>query len=297
MSDQALPAVADALHARPRDLEPDEVWEPRASRAGVGIAEPASLPPPAGGADPREVARLVEHYRDTGDRRYRNRVVEHHLHLAEYFVRRFANRGVPLEDLRQVALLSIVRAVDRFDPGLEVTFATFAGRTVEGELKRYFRDRTWSVRPPRRTQELHLELRSARERLAQRLGRVPTVKELAVELEVGQDHVIEAMEASAAHRAASLDAPAPSPGDGSEPDTASQQLAEIERGYLSVDARIVVQDLLDRLPPRERTVIELRFFEGLSQPEIAERIGVSQSYLSRIIRRTLVDLRARMGEV
>ena len=132
---------------------------------------------------------LFREYRRTGDRRVRNRLVEEHLTVPDYYVRRYSGRGVPHDDLRQVALLTMLRSIDRFDPDLGIEFGTFASRTIEGELKRYFRDRTWAVRPPRRAQELHLELRRAEEELTQRLGRSPTVAELADELEQHLDVV------------------------------------------------------------------------------------------------------------
>ncbi|MGZ4786518.1 MAG: sigma-70 family RNA polymerase sigma factor [Acidimicrobiales bacterium] len=233
-------------------------------------------------------------YRRTGDRRLRNELVEQHRGSADYFVKRYARRGVPDDDLRQVALLAIVHAVDRFDPDMGVAFSTFASRTIEGEIKRYFRDRTWSVRPPRRAQELHLQLRRADEELTQRLGRAPTMAELAREVDASEDHVIEALEAGVARQATSTDQPM-----GGDPDAAAlgdRILGVGDAGFDDVDQQIVVRQLLDTLPDREREVIRLRFFENLTQPEIAERMGVSQSYLSRIIRRTLVDLRGELSD-
>ena len=233
-------------------------------------------------------------YRRTGDRRLRNALVEENRGVADYFVKRYARRGVADDDLRQVALLAIVHAVERFDPDVGVAFSTFASRTIEGEIKRYFRDRTWSVRPPRRAQELHLALRRADEELTHRLGRSPTMAELAVEVDASEDHVIEALEAGVAHQATSIDQPS-----SNDPDSGAigdRLLGTGERGYVDVDQQIIVQELLASLPDREREVIRLRFFENLTQPEIAERMGMSQSYLSRIIRRTLVDLRAGLSD-
>jgi len=237
-----------------------------------------------------EVAELFREYRRTGDRRVRNRIVEEHLSVPDYYVRRYSGRGVPRDDLRQVALLTMLRSIDRFDPDLGIEFSTFASRTIEGELKRYFRDRTWAVKPPRRAQELHLELRRAEEDLTQRLGRSPTVAELADELDESVDHVLEAMEAGVAHRASSLDQPARDDGEDQAP-RAARLVAAPDPGYGRVDQRLLVVDLVEQLPDREREIIALRFFEGMSQPEIAERIGVSQSYLSRLLRKTLLHLR------
>ncbi|HEY6533682.1 MAG TPA: SigB/SigF/SigG family RNA polymerase sigma factor [Acidimicrobiales bacterium] len=233
-------------------------------------------------------------YRRTGDRALRNRLVEHNRHLADYFVKRYSRRGVPTDDLRQLSLMAILHAVERFDPEVGVAFSTFASRTIDGELKRYFRDRTWSVRPPRRAQELHLELRRADEELTHELGRSPTVPEMARALGVSEDHVLEALEAGVAHQATSLDQPSPGDEDGAP--RSDRLLASTDSGYVQVDHQLMVRELIAELPERERTIIYLRFFENLTQPEIAERVGVSQSYLSRVLRRTLLDLKARLGE-
>jgi len=241
-------------------------------------------------------ADLFEEYRRTGDRRIRNELVELHRDVAEYYVMRFARRGVSVEDLRQVALLTILRAVDRFDPVHGVEFSTFASRTIEGELKRYFRDRTWTVRPPRRAQELHLSLRRAEDDLAQKLGRSPTVAELATELDESVDHVLEAMEAGVAHQGTSLDQPSPGSDERDGAVLADRVLSTADPGFGHVDRRLVIGELLETLDERDRLVIELRFFQNCTQEEIAARIGVSQSYLSRILRRVLLDLRERLGE-
>lgn len=234
-------------------------------------------------------------YQRTGSRALRNELVEAHIEVADYATARFRGRGVPPDDLRQVALLSIVRAVDRYDPEMGVEFKTFASRTIEGELKRYFRDKTWTVRPPRRAQELHLELRRLDEDLTQRLGRAPTVEELAREAGESMDHVLEALEAGGAHGSTSLDQPVSSDDTGSAP--SERILGRNERGYADIDDREVVEQIIATLPEREQEVIRLRYFENLTQPEIAERIGVSQSYLSRILRRTLLEMRAHVDEL
>jgi RNA polymerase sigma-B factor len=240
----------------------------------------------------------IEKFREfqrTQSRQLRNELVEQHRDIADFYVKRYGGRGVPSDDLQQVALLTILRAVERFDPELGIEFSTFASRTIEGELKRYFRDRTWSVKPPRRMQELHLEIRRTEEELVQRLGRSPTVQELATELDETVDHIYEAMEAGVAHNAASLDQPDRSDDTNSSP-SSDRVLAQSETGFGHVDSRIIIDRLLEDLPERERQVIQMRFYENMTQPEIAEKIGVSQSYLSRILRRTLLDLRERLEE-
>ena len=240
-------------------------------------------------------AELFRQYQGSGDRHYRNEIVELHRDVAEYYIKRYSRRGVPADDLRQVALLTIVRAVDRFDLEQGVEFSTFASRTIEGELKRYFRDKTWTVRPPRRAQELHLSLRRAEEELAQKMGRSPRVEELAAELGETVDHVLEAMEAGVAHQGASLDQPA----GGNDADgvaLADRVLAHHDDGFAHVDRQLIVHEVLETLDERDRRIIELRFFENRTQEEIADEIGVSQSYLSRILRRVLLELRTKLDD-
>jgi len=234
-------------------------------------------------------------YRETGDRRVRNRLVERHRQVAEPHVRRYRGRGVEEDDLRQMALLAVLKAVERFDPERGVAFSTFASRTIDGELKRHFRDRAWTVRPPRSIQELHLDVRRAEEEMAQELGRSPRVNELADHLDVTEEDVLEAMEASTAYKAASLDAP--NDPDDEDAGSRSRHLGAPDVGFQHKEDAMIVRQLLEGLPDRERTILEMRFFERLTQPEIAERVGVSQSYLSRLLRRVLADLREREREL
>lgn len=237
---------------------------------------------------------LCRQYQATGDRRLRNQVVERHMDVADFYVRRFTKQGVAADDLRQTALLAMIRAVDRFDPDREVEFTTFASRTIEGELKRYFRDRTWAVRPPRRAQELHLKLRRADESLTQDLGRSPTVEELAEAVDADVDAVLEAIEAGQAYRADSVDHGTRSDDDRLDPRTIAA--TSVDGGYGRIVEHAALADLIRRLPEREREILGMRFFQDMSQPEIAERVGVSQSYLSRVLRRTLDDLRQMAEE-
>jgi RNA polymerase sigma-B factor len=228
---------------------------------------------------------LFAAYRRTGDRDLRNQIVERYRGLVEFTVRRFPDHGAERDDLRQVAFLGMVGAADRFDPDRGIQFSTFASRSMEGEIKRYLRDKTWSVRPPRRSQELHLELRRAEDELVQRLGREPTVAELASELGVTEDDVVLAMEARHAHRASSVDRTAEHAGAVlSDPEGLS--------GFALVEATDEVACLLETLPERDRELLTLRYLMGLNQTQTAERLGVSQSYLSRMLRRTLDRVRA-----
>ena len=236
---------------------------------------------------------LFRRYQETGDRRLRNDIVEEHRHLADRFARRYRARGIPVEDLRQTALVAMVRAVDRFDIAQGVTFATFASRTMDGELKRALRDRAWAVRPPRAAQERHLALRKREEELTHKLGRAPTVQELAAALDASIDEVLEAIEAGGARTAGGITR---TNDDGAVVE-ADDLLAVGETGFGRVDDRMQVAELLDQLGEREREVIRLRFFERLGQEEIAQLVGVSQSYLSRLLRRILLDLRDKIGEL
>lgn len=221
----------------------------------------------------------------------RNALVERHLPLARHLARRFRGRGVPDDDLEQVAAVALVHAVDRFEPERGLAFSTFATPTILGELKRYFRDRTWSVRVPRRIHDLHLQLeRLVAERTQATGGRAPTVDELATELGVSSEEVLEAMEAGGAYRSRSLSEPVI---DGSgQPRLLADDLGDDDPALAVVENRAVLEPLLAELPARERLIVHLRFDEHLSQRQIAERLGISQMHVSRLLARTLAVLRA-----
>ncbi len=221
----------------------------------------------------------------------REQLVEGHLGLAEYLARRFSNRGEPLDDLVQVASLGLLKAVDRFQPSRGVEFSTYATHTIVGELKRHFRDKGWAVRAPRRMQELYLRLGKVVSSLSQQLGRSPTIAELAAEAQVSEEEVLEALEAGQAYRFSSLDAPA-----GEEGDTFSSQLGQEDPQLLDAEHRAALSPLIASLPPREQTILHLRFFEGMTQSEIAERLGISQMHVSRLLARSLGQLRAAASE-
>jgi RNA polymerase sigma-B factor len=240
----------------------------------------------------REVLRrkFVE-YRDSHDRRLRNELIEAHKSLAMHLARRFANRGEPFDDLLQVAYLGMLKAVERFDPERNLEFSTFATATVEGELKRHFRDRTWSVRVPRRPQELHLRLGNAINELSQRLKRPPRIPELAEELGVAEEDVLEAMEVGGAYRSTSIDS---RPSENSETLTLEGRLGEDDHGFDLAEHRVLLERVIEELPEREQTIIRLRFFEEMTQTEIAQQVGISQMHVSRLLARTLSVLRDRL---
>ncbi|HEV8298465.1 MAG TPA: SigB/SigF/SigG family RNA polymerase sigma factor [Acidimicrobiales bacterium] len=237
------------------------------------------------GVDPR-----FREFRRTHDRQLRNALVEDHQDVAVRVARRFANRGEPLDDLTQVAMVGLLKAVERFDPDRGLAFAVFAVPTIAGEIKRHFRDRTWSIRVPRRMQETRLAIGPATERLQQRLGRSPTVTELADALGVRSDDVIEALEAGGAYRPSSLSAPPPQHGADGLSLEATIGLDPTER----MSDEVALGQLMARLPEREREIIRLRFFEDKTQSEIAAVLHISQMHVSRLLRRTLLDLREQL---
>jgi RNA polymerase sigma-B factor len=237
--------------------------------------------------DPETLALFAA--RDT-DPAARERLVLRFEPLAEYLARKFAGRGESLEDLSQVAALGLVSAIDRFDPDREVRFSTFAAATIVGELKRHLRDRAWAVRVPRRLQELGLEAGRTVPILTQELGRAPTVDEIAERVGSSTEDVLEAMDAMHAYAADSLDVPSRDD-DVARIDTMGDEDASLEL----VEAWSTLAPAVAELPERERRVLYLRFFRGMTQSEIADRIGVSQMHVSRILARTLERLRGEMA--
>src|SRR6202011_1247515 len=200
-------------------------------------------------ASQREQLReMFTRFAETRDSSLRDDLIEAHLGLAEYLARRFANRGEPLDDLTQVASLALIKAVDRFAPGREVEFSTYATHTIVGELKRHFRDKGWAVRAPRRMQELYLRLGKVVGSLGQELGRSPTIAELAAETQVSEEDVLEALEAGQAYRFASLDAPG---GGDSEGESLASRLGQEDSRLVDAERRATLSPLLSLLPPRE----------------------------------------------
>ncbi|HRW38489.1 MAG: SigB/SigF/SigG family RNA polymerase sigma factor [Acidimicrobiales bacterium] len=239
--------------------------------------------------DPVELLERFEELRRSGSQALRNQLVTEHLSLAEACARRFANRGEPLDDLEQVAMVGLVKAVERFDPRQGVPFAGFAVPTITGELRRHFRDATWALKVPRGAKDLHVKIPGAIERLGTELGRAPTPEEIAESLGVPLDHVIDALDAGAAYRTASTDTTEGAAAAGHATARRSNQ-----RGGLGPEDRVLLEELLTSLPERERTIVWLRFFEDLSQSEIAARVGMSQVHVSRLLRRSLRALREQV---
>jgi RNA polymerase sigma-B factor len=241
----------------------------------------------------REDLRLLQRYHHDGDEAAREEVINRFLPLARQLARRYERRDEPLDDLVQVASVGLVKAVDRFDPDRGVAFSSFAVPTILGELKRYFRDAGWSVHVPRGMQERALEMARAVNELSRELGRSPTTAELAEFTKLSHEEVVEALEAATAYDSISLEARA-----GDDEDEAhwfGGQLGTEDAGYELVEYTATLRPELRALPERDRLVLYLRFVEDLTQSEIAERIGVSQMHVSRLIRRALQRLRADVG--
>ncbi|PKV86868.1 RNA polymerase sigma factor SigF [Streptomyces sp. TLI_146] len=219
----------------------------------------------------------------------RDTLIELNLPLVRYAAARFRSRNEPMEDIVQVGTIGLIKAIDRFDCERGVEFPTFAMPTVVGEIKRFFRDTSWSVRVPRRLQELRLALTKASDELAQKLDRSPTVPELAAVLGVSEEDVVDGLAVGNAYTASSLDSPSPEDdgGEGSLADRLGYEDAALE----GVEYRESLKPLLAKLPPRERQIIMLRFFANMTQSQIGEEVGISQMHVSRLLTRTLAQLR------
>ena len=205
---------------------------------------------------------LLRELRETGNSEIRTKLIESHIGLVEYLARRFAGRGEPLDDLIQVATIGLVKAVDRFDPDREVEFSTYATPTIVGELKRHFRDKGWAVRVPRRLQELNLRLGGVVSQLSQDLQRSPTLD--AAQNEEGLSY--------------------------------HEQIGSEDEALEALEDRLAVGPLLRKIPPRERRMLHLRFFKGMTQSEIAQELGISQMHVSRLLAKTLAQLRAGLED-
>ncbi|GAA3372233.1 RNA polymerase sigma factor SigF [Streptomyces sannanensis] len=218
----------------------------------------------------------------------RNTLVELNLALVKFAAARFRSRSEPMEDIVQVGTIGLIKAIDRFDLSRGVEFPTFAMPTIIGEIKRFFRDTSWSVRVPRRLQELRLDLARAGDDLAQRLDRAPTVGELAAELGIPEDEVVQGMAASNAYTASSLDA---QPEEDDTEGALADRIGYEDHGLEGIEYVESLKPLIAGLPARERKILSLRFFAGMTQSEIGEELGISQMHVSRLLSRTLRRLR------
>jgi RNA polymerase sigma-B factor len=242
-------------------------------------------------ADSETVRALFRTYRRDGDRRVRDQLVELHMGLAQTMASRFRGRGESHDDLLQVASLGLLKAIERFDPCRGVEFSTFAVPTITGELKRHFRDKGWMVRVPRSVQELRSEIKVVTSELTHELSRSPKVAEIADRVGCRVEQVIDALDAGSAYRSDSLDAPSTGDGIGSVVD----RLGSVDNEIETMLDREEIRRLLEMLPPRERRIVTLRFFGGLTQSEISEQVGVSQMHVSRLLSHSLGRLRERVN--
>jgi RNA polymerase sigma-B factor len=232
---------------------------------------------------------LFARYRRGKDPAAREALVERFLPLARQLARRYHRGDVPLEDLVQVASLGLLNAIDRFDPERPTAFSSFAVPTIAGELKRYFRDKAWSVRVPRDLNELSLRVDRTSELLVNRLGRMPTASDIAEHLDISVEEVLEAREAGVAYRADSLDRPA------SEDDHDGARVVDAlggdDPGFGRAEQSATLERLMRALTDRQREILRLRFSEDLTQSEIGERVGLSQMQISRLLRQAIGRLR------
>jgi len=267
-------------YIRPEDASGEVKAEVKAAARSVNGSQPSRS------ARDRE---LLCRYRDEGDLGARDRLVERFLPLARQLARRYQRPNEPLDDLVQVASIGLVKAVDRFDPERGTAFSSYAVPTILGELKRYFRDSGWAVHVPRGMQERVMRMNQAIARLSRELAHSPTPAELAEALGVPREEVLETMEAAVAYDATSLEAPR---GGDDESESYVDTLGAEDERFELIEYEATIAPTLRALPDRDRIVLHLRFVEDLTQSEIAERIGVSQMHVSRLIRRALTRLRA-----
>ena len=233
---------------------------------------------------------LFVKFAESRDPAIREELVLSHSSLAAYLARKFANRGEPLEDLTQVAHIGLLKAVDRFDPARGIEFSTYATVTIVGEVKRHFRDKFWTVRVPRRLRELNSSLMKSVELLSQRLGRSPTIPEIAEETGVPFEEVVEALELGRAYNPASLDAEL-AEGDEDHGTSLMDYLGGEDPELVRLEDRHTLEDALQNLPERQHEILRLRYYEAMSQVDIARKLGISQMHVSRIQRDALKRLR------
>jgi RNA polymerase sigma-B factor len=233
-------------------------------------------------------ADLLRRYHEHGDISARQELIERHVDFVRRLAQRYARRGEQLDDLTQVGCVGLIKAIDRFDGGFGASLTTYAAPNILGEIKRHFRDRGWSVRVPREIQELNVKLTKVIDQLTTKLGRSPSVEELAGATGASVELVLEALESSSAYSALSLSESSDPDEEGGGP---MATLGEEDEAFERSEQRITLATGIQHLPTRERTILHMRFFEGLTQSEIADRIGISQMHVSRLIRHSLDQIR------
>ena len=242
--------------------------------------------------DKARTRKLLLLYHRDGDQRARERVIQEQMPLVEFLARKFASRGEPLDDLIQVGSIGLIKAVDRFDLERNIEFSTYATPNILGEIKRYFRDKGWSMRVPRGLQELRQSAKEAIRTETVRTGRSPTVEELASILSSDEENVAEALTLGRAYNTTSLDTPINQ--DDAEGDTIIDLQADANSPINGLEDKILLQKAIDGLKGQQQQILKLRFNEGKTQTEIATQIGVSQMHVSRLLRRAIEDLRGQL---
>jgi RNA polymerase sigma-B factor len=233
---------------------------------------------------------LLKRYHQGGDTSAREELVQRHLPLVRSLARRYAGRGESLEDIEQVGAIGLLKAIDRYDLEREVSLTTYATPNVVGEIKRHFRDKGWAIRVPRGLQELNAKMSSTIERLTIKFERSPTIAEIAQELDTTPEQVLEAMEAGSAYSTVSLST---GPGGGGDDENYDpmESIGTEDEEFERTEQRASLEPALDQLPEREREILRMRFEEGLTQTQIADKIGISQMHVSRLIRKSLARMR------
>lgn len=245
--------------------------------------------------DHEEFDRMFALWKQNSDPRLRERLILMHRNLVTFLARRFVERGELLEDVMQVGMLGLIYAIDSFDPARGLKFSTYAIPTIAGEIRRFFRDKVAGMRVPRRLHELYASLQGHIEVLTQQLDRSPTYAEIAASLQLEVEEVVEALELGAVLDPNSLDSFAF--GDEEEGATVADQIGALDPHIAAIEEFSTLQAALEQLEPKKREVLELTYFQGFSQADVARRLGVSQMHISRLLRRSLADLRALLDEV
>ncbi len=242
--------------------------------------------------DKERTRELFRRYKQEGDEEAREQLIVSHLNLVRYIAAKFKNRGEPLDDLIQVGTVGLIKAIDRFDPERGLEFTTYATPTVMGEIKRHFRDKGWTIRVPRRLQELSAKVNTATDELTTQLQRTPTVDEIAAHLGTTADEVLEAMESSSAYSSVPLEGTGA--GEEDEAPAVIDRYASVDADLAASDDRMVLADAIAEFPEADQQAIRMRYIDGMTQVEIAERLGISQVQVSRMLRRALKRIQEKI---
>ena len=254
----------------------------------------AKRPPREGKAawDKERTRELFRLYKEEGDEEAREQLIVSHLNLVRFLANKYTNRGEPIEDLMQVGTVGLIKAIDRFDTSRGLEFTTFATPTILGEIRRYFRDKAWSVRIPRRLQELSAKVTQTVDVLTRELQRAPSVEEVADRLGESVEDVLQAMDSSSAYSSVPLEGT----GQGADDDTPSvlDHYGTEDEDLAASEDRMVIEDAISEFTPREQEIVRMRFQQGMTQVEIAEKLGISQVQVSRMLRKVLKQIQEKL---